>query len=291
MKNNDVAGIETLMATLIFSLVFSSVVISFLLLNTYGYAATGAESELSIISNENILGLQDYTTNTISNNANYIQTGTGAGTYVYIPGIGRELQNNNFGLEPKLMLRGVQSLNGTYTITYKINNTVHADFTIYARYNGALAYLNIPIKITTDKVEILDFHEFTAAQSVDLLGANTNNHVTIKTQFNEPAGILDVYYDDVLIMSRSGYTGEGNDFYAGVMSKQNGFIIESINAGSIDLNSNTDIFSQASNFLEVLALIIVWNVNPVFLPWEFNLIFIKTQVTGLIICIFVWLRG
>jgi hypothetical protein len=259
-------------------------------MQNFGYNAIGPEQAIRF-SDITLPGLQDYKSNTISDNANYIQTTIGAGTFVYVPGIGRELQNNNYGLEPKLMLKGVQASNGIYTVVYKINNTVKADFTVYARYTGAGSLLNIPIKITTNKVEILEWHEYTASAYIDLDGANEKTYVEIKTQFNEAAGSLNVYYDGTLILTKTGYTGTGNDYYAGIMAKQNGFIVESINAGSINLSTSSDILSQASQFLEILALIIVWNVNPVFLPLELNIIFIKTQVIGLIVCVAVWLRG
>lgn len=289
--SNDNGGVETMLAGLVFSLTFSSIVIAFLLFNAYGYQVTGDESTLSYIGGSSFSGIQDYTTNTITDNANYIQTGIGAGTYVYVAGIGRELQNNNLGLEPKIMLRGVQASNGTYNIVYKVNNTVKADFTVYARYNGAGAILNIPIKITTDAVQILNFHEGSVRTSATVAGANTKTYVKITTQFNEPAGSLSVYYDDTLVLSESGYIGEGNYYYAGIMSKQNGFIVESINAGAIDLSANADVFSQVSSFLEILAAIVIWNVNPAFLPWELNLIFIKTQVFAIGACIVIIIRG
>lgn len=284
-------GVASILIFLIFSLTFSSVVISFLLLNAFAYTTEGAEKSIQF-ANINMPGLQDYTTDSISDSANYFQTGALSGDYIYVPGIGRVLQNNDLGLEPKLIVRGVQPSNGVYKVIYKINNSVHADFTVYPRYWGAAGYANIPVKITTDKVEILAFHEYTADASAYVSGANTKDHVEIKTEFNPTVGTLNVYYDNNLILSRSGYDSGGVDnYYAGVMSKQNGFTIESINVGLINLSTGTDILSQTSGFLDILSTIIIWNVNPAFLPWELNLIFIKTQVIGILVCIFVWLRG
>lgn len=288
--NNESGTAEGLLLLLIFSLTFSSVVVSFVLLQAYGYNTVAEESAIPIAAGI-VSGNQDYKSGIISDNANYIQETIGTGTWVYIPNIGMELQNNNLGLEPKILLRGVQPVNDTYTVTYKLNNSVHADFTVYPRYIGPAGYYNIPVKVTTNKIQILEFHEYTVVAEVEIDGIKENNYPMIKTRFNEAQGTLDVFYNNALVLSKSGYTGEGNDYYAGVMAKQNGFIVESIDAGSINLSGNTDILSQMSNFLDILTLIIIWNVNPIFLPWELNLIFIKTQVIGVLICAAFWARG
>lgn len=291
---NDNGSVEGTLLTLLFSLTFSSVVIAFLLLQFYGYAAVGNEGIISLPSSGVLDGFQNYKTNEITDSVNLVD---GLGKYVFVSGIGRVLSNNPDGLACNLLLRNVMPENRIYTVNYELNNSVHQDFTVYARYyNGVVNIYNIPIKFSNDGIHVIDgLTEFTDVYFYPYSGLMQMDKLRIKTVFNEDDGELKVYLNNALLFTRGGFwnpvVSMGNAFYAGVMSKTEGFTVETIDAGSFNFNTGNDVLSQIGAFIDTLIKIVFWNVNSQFLPLELNLLFIKTQLAGVIICIIIIIRG
>jgi hypothetical protein len=282
---NDNASVETTLIGLLFSLTFSSLVIAFLLLQFYGITVVGNNAPIMLPSSSSLSSMQDYTTNTISDNVNYDGI---YGTWVYVPGVGRVLQGGYVG--GQLILKSVVPVNDEYIVTYQINNSVHADYGLVIRKSNSPA--NIILDIRSD-----GFHLLTGLYGIEwgfypYTGALDTTKAKIKTILNEKEGTVKVYFQDQLVIDKTGIMGNIfglETYYAGVLANDDGFTVESINPSFI--NTSGDIWSQLSTFIAVLAKIVVWNVDSQFLPLELNLIFIKTQLAGVIICAIVILRG
>lgn len=291
-------GAERILLLLIFSLVFSSVAISFVLLQAYGYQTIDNEAAIIPPGAESTSGIQDYTTNTISDDNNYE---TGFGDFQYQPGVGRVLVSA-LG-EQWLLLGRVSPKNNVYTVNYRINNSVQADYAIAVRYIGSNPF-DIVVHVRDDGFHIhneaIPFLEWNFYPHA---GASKVTKPVIKTIFTEKPneqGVLQFYFDNQLIFTKSDITypsffgligSSARWYFAGVGSETVGFTVESIQVPGFRTYESSDILGQIATFIEVLARIILWNVNPAFLPWELNLIFIKTQLAGIIICAVVIIRG
>lgn len=287
---NDNASVETTLLGLFFSLSFSSIIIAFLLLQAYGIQVSGNYAPISIPDGGVISPLQNYQTNQISDNVNYVSKF--GSTWVYVPNVGRTLSADGLSY---MALKGVQPVNDVYTVNYEINNSVLSDYAIILRYTGDLNQLVVNVKsdgyYIPRELPIGSYNVFNFPRA----NANQNADVTIKTVYNEKLGTLDWYEDGSLIFSASGLPSEIpfitlTRYYAGVGSSTEGFAVKSISVGSIIADA-TNIVQQLGAFLDVLAKIVLWNVDSQFLPLELNLIFIKTQLAGIIICAIVILRG
>lgn len=288
---NDNASVETTLLGLFFSLSFSSIVIAFLLLQAYGVQVSGNYAPISMPDGGVISPLQNYQTNQISDNVNYVSKF--GSTWLYVPNVGRTLSADGLSY---MALKGVQPVNDVYTINYEINNSVLSDYSIILRYtDGDLNQLIVNVKADgyhiPRELPIGSYDVFFFARP----NANQNPDVTVKTVYNDKLGTLDWYEDGSLIFSASGLPSEIpfitlTRYFAGVGSSTSGFAVKSIHAGSIIADS-TNIVQQIGAFIDVLAKIVLWNVDSQYLPLELNLIFIKTQLAGIVICAIVIARG
>lgn len=292
---NDDGAIETTLMGLIFSLTFSSMVIAFLLVQAYGYDVTGDESSINIPTSGIVDGMQDFKTNDITDNVNYADSNS---RYTFMPNVGRVLTASPPSLWDGLYLAHVSDIDGVYTISYNINNSVKQDYAVFVRMNTVLLPYNIRVDVTNTGFRIPNGIIDTITDNYYPYSTSPNQieNVKIKTVYDKKSGTLKFYFNDKLAFTKTGisdvpsFLDNGATFYAGVASKTLGFTVESIDAGSFNFDS-TDIISQIAGFFDVLFRIIVWNVNPQFLPNELNIIFIKTQLFGIIICIVMILRG
>ena len=292
---NDDGAIETTLIGLIFSLTFSSLVIAFLLTEFYGGAVAGVYPPIQSVPDSGILStFQNYKTNSITDNVNYMTKNTG--TWVYVSGVGRVLTGTggSFGLlNPIILLEGAKPINDEYTIRYAINNSVKGDYGILVRYSknpsDVIVYVksdgfHIPNALTGWEIKFFPYPD-----------ANQITKANIRTEFNEGAGTLKFYINDNLAFIYSNIPQQyvipfTVTHYAGVLSNTDYFTVESIDIGAISL-AEGDIMRSVSSFIIVLAKIIVWNVDSAYLPLELNLLFIKTQLFGVIICAVMIIRG
>lgn len=291
---NDEASVSTILLGLIFSLTFSSVVISFLLLNAYGYDAVGNEAPITLPTGSVISGFQDFTTNNVTDNVNYVDANS---HFTYVPNVGRVLTDSPPSLWGGMYLAHVSDNAGVYTVSYVINNSVKEDYSVFVRMNAVLLPYNIRVDITDTGFRIPNgIVDVITDSYYPYPTPNQVEKAKIKTVYDSNAGTLEFYFNDKLAFTKRGISAipsileNGATFYAGVASQTLGFTVESINVGSFNFG-NTSLIGQLSSFVDVLMKIILWNVNPQFLPTELNIIFIKTQLVGIIICIVIIIRG
>lgn len=291
--DNESGSVAIVLIGLIFSLTFSAMVISFLLLQFYGVnvAYITPASDSGVLSS-----FQDYKRNLISDDVNYIsQKG---GTWTFVPDVGRVLSGagGTFGLtSPCIVLSGVTPIGDEYVVNYMINNSVNAEYGVFVRWS----------RNSEDTLIFVKSDGFHIPKTMAIFGGEfafypypnplQDEKVHIKTVFNEGAGTLQFYYNEKLIFTHTGINRQyvipyTTSYYAGVTSDTNDFTVEGIDAGAISLEE-TSILKQISAFIIILAKILVWNVDSAYLPFELNLIFIKTQLFGIIVCAIMIIRG
>jgi len=288
--NNENGSVETTLLGLLFSLSFSSIVIAFLLLQAFGIQVSGNYAPISMPDGGAISPIQNYQTNSISDNVNYVSKF--GSTWIYVPNVGRVLSNDGLSY---MALKGVQPVNDVYTINYRLNNSVKSDYGIIIRYtDGDINQIVVNVKADGYHIPQEFTWGLTDAFFFERANANQKEKVEVRTVWNDKTGDLQYYEDNSLIFSTKlspelPYISLTH-YYAGASSSTSGFAVESINAGSIVADA-TNIVQQLGAFIDVLAKIVLWNVDSQFLPLELNLIFIKTQLAGIIICAIVILRG
>jgi hypothetical protein len=288
---NDSGAIEVTLIGLLFSLTFSSILISFLLLQAYGYQVTGNQAPISLPDNGVISPIQNYQTNEINDNINYVSKF--GSTWKYISGVGKMLLLDG---KSYMALKGVQPANDVYTVIYKINNSVKADYGIVLRYTDQdMNQMVVEVKQDGYHIPAYLLLETQDHYFYPKLNANQNERPTIKTVWNDKTGDLQYYEDNLLVFHATNLPSEmpfisATHYYAGVSSSTSGFAVESIDASSIVAGA-TNIVQQLGAFLDVMAKVVLWNVNSQFLPLELNLLLIKTQLAGVIICVIMILRG
>jgi hypothetical protein len=294
-QNNDSGAIETTLIGLLFSLTFSSIVIAFLLVQFYGAGVSGVYPAINSVPDTGILSsFQNYKTNSISDNVNYMSKNSGS--WVYVAGVGRVLTGTggSFGLlNPIILLEGAAPINDEYIIRYAINNTVQGDYGILVRYSKNPS--DVVVYVKSDGFHIPNTLTGWEKAFFPYPDANQVTKVNIRTEFNEKQGTLKFYFNDNLAFI---YTNIPQQIvipftvthYAGVLSNTDYFTLESIDIGAIDL-SDSNIMKSVSAFIIVLARIVVWNVDSAYLPIELNFILIKTQLFGVIVCAIMIIRG
>jgi hypothetical protein len=288
--NNENAGIETLLIGLIFSLAFSSIVIAFLIFNFYGVELTGNQAGIPLPDYGVLSPIQDYQNNSINDNVNYVSKF--GSNWIYIPNVGRVLSADGLSY---MALKGVQQINGVYNVKYRLNNSVLSDYAIIIRYtDGDINQLTVQVKSDGYHIPSV-FPLMPDVFYFPYPNANQKDKVQIRTVFDNKNGKLDYYEDGQLIFSKNDISPEipfisPTHYYAGVGAIKEGFTIEMIDASSIIADA-VNIVQQLSSFVDVLARIVLWNVDSQFLPLELNLILIKTQLAGIIICVIMIIRG
>lgn len=296
MKHDNESGaIETTLIGLIFSLTFSSIVIAFLLVQFYGAGVSGVYPSIQSVPDSGILStFQNYKTNIISDNVNYMSKNSGS--WVFVSGVGRVLTGTggSFGLlNPIILLDGASPVNDEYVIRYAINNSVQSDYGIIVRWSKNPS--DVIIYVKSDGFHIPNTLTGGEKAFFPYPDANQVTKVNIRTEFNEKQGTLKFYFNENLAFIYSNIPQQivipfTVTHYAGVLSNTDYFTLESIDIGAIDL-SDSNIMKSVSSFIIVLARIIVWNVDSAYLPIELNLLLIKTQVFGIIVCAVMIIRG
>jgi hypothetical protein len=293
--NNEDGSVSTILIGLLFSLTFSSVVIAFLLVQFYGVALVGNQAAIELPGGDGLVsGDQDYKTNSVTDNVNFVDSTSG---FTYVPNIGRVLTKSPPSLWDGLYLGHITDTKGVYTITYDINNSVKGDYAVFARMNVLLLPYNERIDVTQNGFRIPNgIIDTVTSNFYPYPNANQVEKVRIKTVLDKNKGTLEFHFNNKLIFTKTGIADipsildNGATFYAGVASKTLGFTIERINSGWFNF-SDSSIIGQLAGFFEILGQIVLWNVDDIYLPNLLNIIFIKTQLAGIVVCIIMIIRG
>lgn len=282
-------GVVAMLMILVTSLTFSSIAISWFLLQIYGVSVSG----IALPSFEGGQ-TQDFLSNSYDKNVLVY-----GGDWNYIPNIGRQSTSSNSFIVFDNVL---SNNNQVYTNTYTINNTGKSDYSILLEYSQ-----NGYTEVIT-KSDGFYYHVYSSVAIVHDVNrfftypnANQLQRVTIETEYNptkqDGSGlvykingetVIDIPWYN-LVGAQSGLQ---KVYYGGIGSKSIGLILERFDSTN-DRNEDglAAFLTGGIAFISTLLHIVVYNVDPIYLPWEINAIFIKTQVFGVVGCAFVYWRG
>lgn len=304
--DNSEASVATVLVGLLFSIIFSASVIAFLLLQFYGATAIVPElptqNDVRLFSSSQNYqnGTFDLATHAKSVNSLWEKTDKGMeltqkGTKAYSYLLIDNLQKDSLGL---------------YQNSYWIDNSAtglygqHGDYCIGLRITGGVDQNEICIK--SDGFHIPKYFIDAGTQWGDNYfypypGANEVEYPTIKTIYNDKDLSVDFYFDGVKFFTTNELNADANLFglwgryYAGVGSNMEGYALQEFQTDSsvVDVNTTNgeDILGMISGFIITVLKLVAWNVDSQYLPLELNLIFIKTQLAGIVVCVIMIIRG
>jgi len=306
MKNNEngnavMAGI---LIALIFSLLFSSAAISY-----FSIAKLG-NSEVSAINFPT--GAITYSGNQDFSDCSYNSSTwfkALAGKWNNYCGIGIVLEMIDPTRVWTWLILGneIPSSDGTVKNTYTINNTPLGDYTIILRYTGSIDQNEIQIKSDGFHVPNYVIPTFgLSGQAVPIgdldfsaySGASQIKDAIITTYYNNKLGTCTLVFNGQTIFSIDNLKPDGNLFgiwahyYGGVGAINEGFTITNFNTeNQIALSDDTSLLNMVLNFITTMLQIIVWTLPESIFPIILNIIFIKSQLAGIVVCLVILARG
>lgn len=304
--HNEEASVATVLVGLLFSVIFSASVIAFLLLQFYGASAIvpelPAQGDVRLFaSNQNYQnGTFDLATHAKSMNSVWEKTAKGM-----------ECTQEGTKSYSYLLIDNLQpDAQGLYQNSYWIDNSAtglygqHSDWCIGLRITGGVDQNEICAK--SDGFHIPKYFIDAGTQWGDNYfypypGANEIDYPVVKTIYNDKTPSVDFYLDGVKFFTTENLNTDANLFglwgryYAGIGTQQTGVALQEFQTDSpiVDMNTQNgeDLLGMISGFIITVLKLVAWNVDPRYLPNELNLIFIKTQLAGIIACIVMIIRG
>lgn len=278
------------------SLLFTSIFTSWLLLQIYGVGVAGLPQDLFL--SPSISESYD-----IKNGQNVTDT-TEYGDWEFQAGVGYvSTAENDYYLFNK------QSTSESTTIisTYKLQNPNSEDYSIVISKSG---FGTQEISVEYDGYHLMQYGAFSDTPIIGSIlsanelyfypyaGANQNPTVNIKTEYcsaciNSDTGDVIKYYVDgslrFTIPSEviQGFGGQPSQmtsvYYGGVGSKNNiGLIIEGLQT-SLSVDEDITDSDALLSFMFTLFKLLTWGIDSQYLPYEINLLLIKTQEFGILV--------
>lgn len=211
-------------------------------------------------------------------------------------------------IDNTLYIRGIESDNNVYSVTYNIYNPNNADFSIISAVTN-------PNWFTGDKRLLISKFENVGTNSMQLIVRNTeddtidyalntpiynNNNIVnywinnginkISTIYDKNNNVLSIYLNDNLIAVNIP-VNFGNDeviMYAGIRLEENSNIYLKSIESKVYLTEDTE---NSQNLLLIIAQLLVWNVDEEYLPNIINFILVKIPIIFLTIGLALYLRG
>lgn len=301
-KLNDTATGSTLVVIVFISLLFSTVLISWFMLQIYGVTIAGIGLPAG---NYYYSSNQDFKTNTI--NLSTISQ-KGADEFIYQSGIGRVLltKTNGYYFSDTwnyLLINNIKSdTAGKIINTYHINNSVKKDYSVILRYSGGDDQIEFKIKndglYLPNYVGVIFAGDIYDTKLLDYPQMNQIEDVTIITNYDEEKETCEFTFNGNSysfdnLGHRREWTGilETN-YYGGVSSSTEQFTIESFTSNNvISDNADEDIISSFIAFNVIALRLVFYNISPDLLPWELNILLIKSQGIALLIGLYVLVRS
>lgn len=293
MKNDN--GHATNIVVIVFtSLIFSTTLISYFLMAMFGLSVAGIDLPAGRVE---YLPEQDFLTNQINETTIDISR---FGEWRFFSGIGKVLYKKAMLIDwSYLLINNIQKDSlGMVTNTYHINNSVKGDYTIVLRYTSGSDQSEFTI--TNDGIHV-PFYFLNVVISSPLVirypNMNQIEDVIIITSYNDKLNYCDITFNahtfrlDNLVNDNSPENLFGR-YYGGVASNTLGFTIERFYTNNIIVtNPDANILAQFGAFITIAFKLILYNVDPIYLPWELNILLIKTQTIALLVGIIVIARG
>jgi hypothetical protein len=289
---NDKATGTGLVLIIFTSLIFSTIMISWFMLQIYGVSLAGIDLSMG---NQSFSSSQNFLTNQI--NMGTIRT-SDESIWTYQTGIGKVLTSFNSGIGGGLYINNIQpKSDGIIINDYVINNSVHGEYSIILNTNaqgsgGKLVISNDGVYRPYFFGNVL----LTIPKVVNYAGMKDIDDVTIRTVYNENLNTVDLTFNGntytITDIQKDLTAVNLGHFYGGVESKTAGFTIKSFNTDTqIQVSQDTDAVTMFYAFIVIALKLVFYNVSPDMLPWELNILLIKTQTIGLLIGIYSMIRS
>jgi hypothetical protein len=306
--DNEAASVATILIILCFSLVFSSLAITYFLSQMHNSScivpSINLPSELPSYSNVQNFANGQYNISTLAR--------TGSNSWVYISSIGYQLTVSTIQPLNYFYIQNIQpDSNNMITNSYLINNTGKNWYSIVLVGNAGLS--NNELIIRNDGFHIPsflysgipygdnDFIPYPNADKVVTANIQTTLHdcsafdnscdAYVTFSFNGQTFTSHKINKDSTI-SILGIPLTSGTYYAGLCGYSAGLVFNYFSSvNTIAQTSNTNVLSIISSFITTMLIVAGWTLPECALPLVVNAILIKTQIAGIIICIVVILRG
>lgn len=194
-------------------------------------------------------------------------------------------------IKSSVYIRGIEQENNVYTVKYNVYNPENIDFSIISGVTALNWFTGNKFLIlskfedlTTNNARIsVSFVEDTTLSyalnsplytNTNIRGYWNNNGInSITTVFDRNSNLFSVYLNDNLIVSNCPIT-TNDEFieYAGIRIEENGIIyIQSIESKVYLTEESKD----NQNLLVIIAQLLTWNVDEIYMPPILNVILIK----------------
>ena len=292
-EDGNSTGAQNVIIFFTISLIFTSVVVAWMLVNIYGVSVSGIT--IPDITGGKNLDFTSSTTDTSSVNEH-------GGAWTTISGEGKVSTTAN----SYIVMNGIYSSNDhTYTNDYYLYNPNKLPYSIVLEYQDNN---NRVLEIIVDENgyyipryggSIIDGIFGNNMFSYSSSGASSIVNAHIKTVYNPEASINDdmlkFYMNDELIFTADSFAGQHTGFninYGGVGNKNNigltisNFVATNDRAQTADW---TTFLTTALAFCVTLVKTLTWGIDPIYLPTEINILFIKSQEIAIGIgLLFLW---
>lgn len=293
IKQNESASGSALVLTIFTSLLFSTVLITWFMLQMYGVSVAGIDMPTGQTGYSNT---QSFMNNQINDTTLDISK---YGIWQYQDGIGRVLIQKSTSGWTYLLINNIQrDSQGIITNTYYINNSVKQDYTIVLRYTGSVDHTEFTI--TNDGIHVPNWYMGAVISSplvIPYPNMNQVSDIVIVTKYNDLQNTCEINFNGQsftlsnLPVDMDTHNAFKN-YYGGVASNTLGFTIETFASENKIVNTGeTDILTLFGAFIVTVLKLIFFNVSPDLLPWEINILLIKSQTIALLIGIYVMVRS
>lgn len=295
--DNNSGSASTIMITVLTSLIISSSMIAWFLLQIYGVTISGIPLPLSgsVYTNN-----QDYTSTTTFNAS--ILEYSNPDAWEYQDSVGIVLQGDKIFKEFIYLKYLIPDSNNDYKNKYVINNSVHSSYIIILKGypgdafpSGLSGDLYLDIKDDVVRVRTGGFFGGTDLDIQAISGVTSDDTVTIETTYNVADKSMKYTINDITKTVTNIDFGFDWDplnraIYGGIGADTDGFTLQSFNAVSGFVVSE-NVVDTAVSFGYTVLKIVFWTLPQEYFPFELNVILIKTQLVGLAVAVFFFFRG
>lgn len=298
--NNDNAALSSsgsIVLFFTFSLVFSSILISWMLLNAYGVNVAGMEFPEFQANTQ-----YELSSNDTSKGITYI-----GDTWTFSEGNGRV----STGEDSYILFDNSGSPNaGMHTNTYHISNPNQGDYSLVLSYSSLKT---VEVVVSDDGFHIMDgsfgmgflnneiyFYPYENANKITPVVIQTDYDGTYNQIIDNSGQMLNLYMDGNLVFSTPSDVDTGvqvepivKAYYGGIGNKNNiGLTLQGFGTNdNTKMSDITALINSIQVWVTTLIKLIVWNVPEEYLPWELNMLFVKSQGFALGVAFWQWSRG
>lgn len=303
-NSNGNALVAGALIALIFSLIFSSAAISYFCVSKYN------QTETSIIN---------FPTGGIIYSQNQDFSGCAFNTSTWFKTLGGKWSNYcGIGMvleyiDPRylwtwlILGNEIPATDGTVQNTYIINNSVKSEYVIILRHTGSID--ENQIRISNDGFHIPNYviptfglsGSAVAIGDLDFIpysGASQIENAEIITYYNDKEQTATMYFNSQKVLEVNNLKEDGNLFgiwthyYGGVGAYSEGFTVVSFNTNNqITLSDESSLLGMVLNYISIMLQVIVWTLPESIFPVTLNIILIKSQLGGIVVCLILIARG